>query len=417
VNRTPARRHPRLAAAAAAASGAIAAAALVACSGETTVSQPTTSSGATSSGASSTSASSTGASSTSASSTGASSTSASSTSGTGASSTSPSTASTSPSGTTSAGSSTAAAQRSGTTVRLAFGGDTNTANSAARVLSDGMGSAARVLAAADLSMVNIETVLADDRSGLTREPKAFNFVAPTRLLDVVGKAGVDVVTVANNHGLDYGPLGLKRTLAARSSTRPHLIGAGNDLREAFAPYRTTVRGRGVLFLAATDVLDAGLQWAATATRAGLASIKTAAGYAAMRSAVRADRVVHPGDVIVVYLHAGVELNVCPTSRQKQVASDLASDGASAVLMSHAHVVQPGAVLNETAVAYGLGNFVFAAQSGATASTGVMEIDVPPTGAPTEVWHPGRISGGIPTIFTGSEAARATARWKALGSHC
>jgi poly-gamma-glutamate capsule biosynthesis protein CapA/YwtB (metallophosphatase superfamily) len=363
---------------------------LAACSGAVTVSQPTTSTSTTST---------------------------STTDATPSATPSPSTTTSTSVSTSTSSSSPPAGPGLATTVRLAFGGDTNTANSAGRVLTAGMGSAAAVLAKADLAMVNIETALADDRSGLVPEPKSFNFVAPTRLLDIVGKAGVDVVTVANNHGLDFGQVGLKRTLAARSASRPHLIGAGTDFAAAFTPYRTTVRGRGVMFLAATDVLDAGLPWEATATRPGLASIKSKAGYAALRGAVRSDRTAHPDDVIAVYLHAGVELNVCPTSRQRQVAADLASDGASAVLMSHAHVVQPGAVIHDTAVAYGLGNFVFAAQSAATAQTGVMEIDVPPTGPPTQLWHPGRISGGIPTIFSGSAAGQAQASWKALGSGC
>ena len=126
----------------------------------------------------------------------------------------------------------------------------------------------RLLAHADVAMVNTETVLADDRTGLVRQPKAYNFVAPTRLLDVLHRAGVDVVTVANNHGEDYGLRGLERTLAARSASRPRLIGAGADLAAAFAPARVTVRGRGVVFFAATDVVDDGLSWAATATRPG-----------------------------------------------------------------------------------------------------------------------------------------------------
>ena len=304
-----------------------------------------------------------------------------------------------------------------TAVHLAFGGDVNTANAAERVLSDGLGAAGKVLARADLAMVNTETVLADDRAGLVRQPKAYNFVAPTRLLDVLEHAGVDVVTVANNHGLDYGQLGLARTLAARSAARPRVIGAGTDVSAAFAPARSTVRGRGVAFFAATDVIDDGLDWAATSTRPGLASIKTAAGLARLRSAVRADRRAHPCDVIAVYLHAGVELAVCPTARQRLLAADLARDGANAVLMSHAHVVEPGRVIGHTAVDYGLGNLVFDGRSGLTSHTGVLTVDVPGSGAPTETWHPGRIVDGLPTMLSGSNAATATQQWKALSRSC
>ena len=69
------------------------------------------------------------------------------------------------------------------------------------------------------------------------QPKAYNFVAPTRLLDVLRHAGVDVVTVANNHGLDYGQLGLARTLAARSTAAAAHDRRRHHVSAAFAPAR------------------------------------------------------------------------------------------------------------------------------------------------------------------------------------
>ena len=305
--------------------------------------------------------------------------------------------------------------RCSTSVQLAIGGDTNTANAAARVLTTGLGTAGRVLARADLAMVNLETVIADDHSGLAPEPKKYNFVAPSRLLGVLARSGVDVVTVANNHGLDYGRFGLQRTLAARSALP--MIGAGVDRSAAFAPFRTAVRGRGVVVFGATDVIDDGLQWEATADRSGLASIKSATGYRTLRDAVRADRAQHPCDIVVVYLHAGVELHGCPTARQRAVAADLTADGATAVLMSHAHVVEPGAVLGRTAVDYGLGNFVFSATSAATSRTGVLRIDVPRSGPPRETWQPGHIVNGLPVMLDGSAAVAARAQWNAAARHC
>ena len=145
------------------------------------------------------------------------------------------------------------------------------------MLTAGLGSAGRVLARADLAMVNLETVVADDHAGLTPQPKQYNFLAPSRLLAVLARAGVDVATMANNHGLDYGQLGLQRTLAARTSSSLQVIGAGVNQAAAFTPYRTTVRGRGVVVYGATDVIDDGLAWEATADRPGLASIKTDTG--------------------------------------------------------------------------------------------------------------------------------------------
>ena len=76
-----------------------------------------------------------------------------------------------------------------------------------------------MLKGADVAFLNLETVLADSRTGLAPQPKTYTFLAPTRLLDVLHRSGVDAVTVANNHGLDYGRAGLTRTLAARGAGR------------------------------------------------------------------------------------------------------------------------------------------------------------------------------------------------------
>lgn len=303
------------------------------------------------------------------------------------------------------------------TVRLAFAGDTMAEGDSARVLDAGLGKVGQVLAKADVAVVNVETVLADDTSGLQRQPKAYNFLAPTRLLDVLAHSGVDAVTVANNHGMDYGRTGLERTLAAGSKNRPEIIGAGRDITQALAPWRTQVRGRGVTVFAASDVLDTGFDWAAGPHRSGLALTKTAQEYAALRAAVRDARAQHPTDVIAVYLHAGVELHVCATDRQQQLARDLASDGASAVIMSHAHLQQPATTIGDTAVDYGMGNFVFYAHTPVTRETGVLEVEFPGSGAPRSTWHPALIEGGLPQLLTGAAAAQALHTWKHLGDGC
>jgi poly-gamma-glutamate synthesis protein (capsule biosynthesis protein) len=310
-----------------------------------------------------------------------------------------------------------AAPAASATVHIALAGDTGAEGAAARVLTDGLGSVGTALQGADVAFLNLETVLADSRTGLAPQPKTYTFLAPTRLLDVLHRSGVDAVTLANNHGLDYGRAGLTRTLAAKGPARPAVVGAGAGEQEAFTPWRTVVKGRGVTFFGATDVLDAGLDWAATADAAGLASTKTDAGYTRLREGVRRARKDHPGDVVVVYLHAGVERQVCPTTRQQQLARDLAADGATVVAMSHAHVLQPFTTIGSTAVAYGLGNFVFAARSPGTSTTGVLDLEVPPTGAPRATWRPARIRDGVPSLVTGAAGAAAVKAWAALDDGC
>lgn len=304
------------------------------------------------------------------------------------------------------------------TLRVAFGGDVMTEGSAGRVLTEGLGSAGRVLRRADVAVVNVETAIAADRTGLTPENKQFTFIAPPKLLSVLARSGVDAVTMANNHGMDFGRAGLEQTLAAATPQRPQMIGIGKNIAAALKPFRTVVKGRGVTVFGASDVLDSGFDWAATQTQSGVAIIKDPPQLAALRAAVRAARKEHPTDVIAVFLHAGAELVVCPSVRQRQLATELSADGADAVMMSHAHVLQPAEVQGRTAVAYGLGNFVFYAESPPANVTGVFVATFPAGGgAPSMRLRPATISGGLPVIDRGAAARSARANFKALGGGC
>ena len=74
-----------------------------------------------------------------------------------------------------------------------------------------MGPMAGLLASADLAIVNLETAVTTRG---TPEPKEFTFRAPPAAFTALVAAGVDVATMANNHGLDYGPVSVPDALAA-----------------------------------------------------------------------------------------------------------------------------------------------------------------------------------------------------------
>ena len=298
-------------------------------------------------------------------------------------------------------------------VRLAFAGDVHFEGSSAAALDQGLGSAAAVLRKADLAVVNLETAVT---TGGDRQPKQYAFRAPAAAFDVLRGAGVDAVSMANNHGMDYGRAGLRDSLAAARSARMPVLGAGADDAAAFAPLRRTVRGIRVSVFAATDVLDSFAigSWPATADRAGLASIK-GAGLSRMAAAVRAES--RRADVVAVVVHWGVERVTCPTARQQQVARTLAAAGADVVAGSHAHVLQPTTRIGSTVVAYGLGNFVFYARGGAGARTGVLTVTVTKAGVRSTTWSPAVIRSGRPALLTGAAKAEAVAAQKRRGAAC
>jgi poly-gamma-glutamate synthesis protein (capsule biosynthesis protein) len=267
---------------------------------------------------------------------------------------------------------------------------------------------APILRRADLAMVNLETAVTERG---TPAAKDFTFRAPATAFSALAAAGVDVATMANNHGMDYGLVGLRDSLAAARAARFPVVGIGADAAEAFAPLRLEVGGWRVAVLGATQVLDANLAaaWSAGDGKPGLASAQGAAErlLAAVASARRS------ADTVVVFLHWGQELAHCPLARQRELAQALVEAGADVIVGSHAHVLLGGGRLGAAYVAYGLGNFVFSAASAATTASGVLELTVRGRQVERAAWRPARISGGVARPLDGPAAARALDEWAAL----
>ena len=121
-------------------------------------------------------------------------------------------------------------------VTLAFAGDVHFQIQVAALLDDprGLGPISRALSDADVTMVNLESAITErgswDPKDLERPEERYWFRAPARALDVLADAGVDVVTMANNHGADLGPIGLQDTLRAARNAPLAVIGVGRGPR-------------------------------------------------------------------------------------------------------------------------------------------------------------------------------------------
>ncbi|MEL4358466.1 MULTISPECIES: CapA family protein [unclassified Luteococcus] len=303
-------------------------------------------------------------------------------------------------------------------ITLAFAGDVQAHNSAGRINDVGLGETGKILAKADLAMLNLETVVAEDRTGLKPQPKPFTFATGPKILDSLKKEGVDVVTAANNHTMDFGDEGMKRMLAVKATSPVPMVGLGKDDAEAWAPWTTEVKGRKVVVFGATDVLDEHLDWKAGPNKPGLAKVKDDEGFTKLLDGVKKARAASPDDVVVVYLHSGTELVKCPTPRQQQTMKDLAAAGADVVIGSHAHILQPTATQGNTAIAYGMGNFVFGSGGPQTRPTGVLTVTIPAgQGAGRMTFNPARVTNGLPQLLTGAERDAALKSWEGLGKGC
>jgi capsule synthesis protein PGA_cap/D-alanyl-D-alanine carboxypeptidase-like protein len=303
---------------------------------------------------------------------------------------------------------------------MAFAGDMHFQLNLAALLDHprgALGPITRSLKAADVTMVNLESAIA---VGGTPDPKEredpdsrFWFRTSPKALDVLTAAGVDVVTMANNHGADYGTGGLAETLRARRNGPLAIVGVGADRRDAFTPYRVKVRGTRIAVLGADASPREGMSttWAAGATTPGIAaahSSRPAALLHAVRTAARTS------DVVVVYLHWGTELRSCPDARQPALAQALAAAGADVVIGSHAHVLLGSGWLGETYVDYGLGNFLWYHDH--EPETGVLRVTIRDGDVVGDSWVPARIQTyGRPLPLRGAERDEAIGAWRGLRS--
>lgn len=304
-------------------------------------------------------------------------------------------------------------------ITLAFAGDVHFEAHLARLLrrpAARLGPMAATLREADVAMLNLETAVTDR---VRRDPKEledpadrYHFKAPARALDLLAGAGVDVVSVANNHAGDYGQAGLADTLRAAREAGVEVVGAGDDQQAAFTPYRVTEDGIDLAFLAADSVFREGSSdvWAAGADTAGIAAAREARP-AALLAAVRA--AAAEDDVVVVYLHWGREYQSCPTQRQRLLSRRLAGAGADVVVGSHSHVLGGTGWSGDTYVGYGLGNFVW--YHDRQPATGVLSLRVDAGGVVDDAWTPAVIAaGGRPRPVAGAARGTAVARWADLG---
>jgi poly-gamma-glutamate synthesis protein (capsule biosynthesis protein) len=224
------------------------------------------------------------------------------------------------------------------------------------------------LGAADLAVVNLETAITERGAPIGKE---FHFRAPATALQTLAEAGVDAVSMANNHGADYGSQGLRDTLAAKRSSPIPMVGIGADEDEAFAAATLEAKGLRVAVLGASQVFEMTLaNWSAGADSPGIAS---ASPVTRLRAAVQ--RAARTHDLVVVFMHWGLDYQHCPDSLSAATARTLEAAGADIVVGGHSHRVNGAGWLGRSYVAYGLGNFVWWRSREPDSRTGVLRLTV------------------------------------------
>lgn len=294
------------------------------------------------------------------------------------------------------------------TVTLAFAGDVHFEGRTRRLLADpatAFGPIAAVLRSADFTAANLETAIT---SRGTPQPKTYHFRAPATAFTALRDAGIDLVTMANNHVLDYGQAGLADTLAAARAAGFPYVGIGVNAAAAWAPHVFTIKGVTIAIIGVSQVAELASSWVATPDRPGEANaINLRRTLAAVRSAKKL------ASVVVVFMHWGTEGEACPDPNQLSLAHELAAAGATIIIGAHAHMLQGSGWLGRTFVAYGMGNFLWWENSYSTA-TGVLELTLHAARPLTARFIPAVVSGtGQPIPDRGAAARQTAARYASL----
>ncbi len=212
-----------------------------------------------------------------------------------------------------------------------------------------------VLRQAQVVIGNLEAPVST--RGAAVPDKKFTLRAGPLAVEALKAAGITVVSLANNHILDFGPAALQDTLEVLAANGIVYSGAGMDLADARAPAILKAHGRTIAFLSYS--LTFPVEFYASRGRPG-----TAPGY---RDHVRKDieAARKRADLVVVSFHWGAELMTTAKDYQVELGRQAIDWGADLVLGHHPHVLQELEVRRGRLIAYSLGNFVFGSESDRT----------------------------------------------------
>jgi poly-gamma-glutamate capsule biosynthesis protein CapA/YwtB (metallophosphatase superfamily) len=220
---------------------------------------------------------------------------------------------------------------------------------------------ADLLRDADVTFANLETPLATGGARLMEKDVTFRG-NPLAVEGMTG-AGVDVVSLANNHIFDYGVGAYRETVETLDQHGVKHAGAGLDSDEAHSPaVVVTDKGLKVGFLMYTEIIP---KWfLPSASRHGVASVRQEpARIPANISSLKGEV-----DFVAVSIHWGVEYSSTANQVQQDMGRFLIDSGADMVLGHHPHVIQGIEIYNGKLIAYSLGNFIFDRFRGATAES-------------------------------------------------
>ena len=217
---------------------------------------------------------------------------------------------------------------------------------------------------ADICMVNNEFQFSN--RGTPMEDKQFTFQTDPRYVQILLDMGVDIVSLANNHSIDFGTEALEDTFDTLDGAGILYAGAGDTKERAEQLQIIEVNGKKFGFLAATRVIPVS-EWNIEYGQPGLF-----ATYDDTRLVQCVREAKEVCDFLTVYVHWGIEREAYPQEYQTSIAKNCFAAGADLIIGAHPHVLQGIEFIEGKPVFYSLGNYVF---SNKIAKTALVKVEI------------------------------------------
>ena len=209
----------------------------------------------------------------------------------------------------------------------------------------------------DLFMLNNE--FAFSSQGEAMEDKQYTLRSDPKYVKILQELGTDVVTVANNHVLDFGRNAFLDTLETLSLAEIAYAGGGNNLEEALTPVVRSIGGQTFAIFAATRVSPS-YDWYAGKERSGI--LQTYDATDLNKAIANAENLY---DHTIVFVHWGIERSEYPEEYQRTLAKGYIDAGADLIIGCHPHVLQGFEYYQNVPICYSLGNYLFGNRTGET----------------------------------------------------
>lgn len=259
-----------------------------------------------------------------------------------------------------------------------------------------------VLRESHLSLINLECVVTTQgEQGVDKgEGGPYYYRARPEMLEVLVRAGVDVVTTANNHSGDYGSDGLLDQQRWLAATGIEQIGSGENLESAFRPL---FRQFGALRLALMAVDATQQSFAVTGNNPGTAYLSLQDTTAWQQMKHRIDRARETADIVLVCVHWGANHAVHPSESQIAAGHALIDAGADAVLGASAHRLHGVELYRQRPIIYDAGDLLFDAVRSSPKYGGIFQLELSNKGVERIIFVPVEVGFGHSWQAEGSRA--------------